>query len=79
MNQLEVHVDVGGRTVRAGTAYFIRRGRSMSTSLTYERSYLAGPDAYALDPGLPLYSGTHTVPGLPGSFADCAPDRWDAT
>lgn len=76
MTQLQVHVEIRGESVRAGTAYFNRGPRGLSTSFSYERSYLADPRAYPLDPQLPLLSGSHTTSGLPGSFADCAPDRW---
>lgn len=31
---------------------------------------------YAIDPRLELVSGTLHTRGLPGAFADSAPDRW---
>lgn len=76
MNRLQVHVEVQGRSIRAGTAYFNRGARGASTSFSYEQSYLSDPDAYALDPTMPLVSGSHVTSGLPGAFGDCAPDRW---
>lgn len=76
MKQLQVYVELRGESVRAGTAYFNRGARGLSTSFSYERSYLADHRAYPLDPQLPLLSGSHTASGLPGAFADCAPDRW---
>lgn len=76
MKQLQVHVEIAGETVHAGSAYFNRGSRGVSTSFAYERSYLADPHAYALDPALPLLSGSHNADGLPGAFADCSPDRW---
>jgi len=38
--RLEVGVQIDGRTVVAGTAHFVRRGRSMSTTFTYRPDYL---------------------------------------
>jgi len=40
------------------------------------------PDAYALDPSLPLVTGSLQTPVgrvLFGAFSDCAPDRWGRT
>ena len=74
---LEVHVSLGTETVRAGRAQFNHtRGRLASTMFQYDPDYLAHPLAYALDPGLELYSGSQQASGLPGAFSDCAPDRW---
>ncbi len=76
MTELRVHVDIAGRTLPAGTAYVsVRRGR-VSTTFTYDAAYLSNPAGYDLEPGLPRHSGQHYVEGLPGSFADGAPDRW---
>ncbi|WP_446225370.1 type II toxin-antitoxin system HipA family toxin [Nocardia sp. IBHARD005] len=74
-DELIVSVEINGRTIPAGTAYFTHRG-SLATSFQYDSDYLRMPEAYELDPALPLYQGQHYVSGLPGAFADCAPDRW---
>ncbi|GGK51278.1 type II toxin-antitoxin system HipA family toxin [Nocardia camponoti] len=74
-DQLAVWVDINGETVPVGTAYFTHRG-SLATAFGYRQDYLRRPDAYALDPSLPLYQGQHHVASLPGAFADSAPDRW---
>ena len=71
-----VGVQIDGRTVVAGTAHFVRRGRSMSTTFTYHPDYLSLSDSYALDPDLDLVLGPMHADGLPRAFADCAPDRW---
>jgi len=76
IDRLQVHVVVGGSTVPAGTAHFQLRRQRLTTSFIYEVDYLAMRGAYALDPRLPLANGAHHVEGLPGAFADCAPDRW---
>lgn len=71
-----VHVALRGETVRAGTAYFHRRRSALSTTFTYDPAWLADRRSFALDPSLPLVSGSHATEGLPGSFEDCSPDRW---
>lgn len=79
MTQAEVYVEVGGVTVRAGTLYSHRRRGTESASFGYDGDYLARPDAYQLDPLLPMVSGTsQTALGsaLFGAFTDAAPDRW---
>ncbi len=74
--RLEVDLDAGGQAVHVGTAHFTRRGRAVTTTFTYSPAYLARPDAYAVDPALPLDVGRGHTTGLPGAFADSAPDRW---
>lgn len=74
---LEVHLELGGSTVFVGHAQFHRgRGALTSTTFQYDQSYLAHPEAYAIDPALQLVTGTQYAQGLPGAFADSAPDRW---
>ena len=78
---IEVHVDIGGVTRRAGTLY-AHTGRSNTATFVYDDRYLAAPDAYALDPGMPLTSGqfqTRAGQAMFGIFADSAPDRWGRT
>lgn len=76
-DSLEVHVELAGDTVFAGHAQFHRsRGTLTSTTFQYDPAYLAHTTAYQLDPALPLFAGTQQTPGLPGAFADSAPDRW---
>lgn len=74
-----VWVDIDGVSVRAGQLYSHRRRGHESASFAYEPSYLGDPRSYALDPGLPLASGTQqTAVGRPifGAFADSCPNRW---
>ena len=73
---LEVDVDLNGQSVHVGTAHFTRRGRGVTTTFAYSPTFLARPDAYAIDPALPLDAGRGHTTGLPGAFADSAPDRW---
>jgi len=79
---IEVWVLLGGVATQAGFVYSHRRGRTESASFTYIGDYLAAPGAYALDPTLPLTSGTLQTPtgmNLFGTLSDCAPDRWGRT
>ncbi|WP_405061434.1 type II toxin-antitoxin system HipA family toxin [Kribbella sp. NBC_01505] len=71
-----VSVELDGRTVEVGTAYFTYRQGVTSTSFRYAEEYLARPGAYAIDPAMPLLKGNYAPAGLPGAFADCSPDRW---
>jgi len=74
---LQVHLELAGTTVLVGNAQFHRgRGALTSTTFQYDQSYLANPAGYAIDPALQLVTGTQYVQGLPGAFADSAPDRW---
>jgi len=76
---IEVHVTFDTETMRAGRLYpHLRRGAE-SASFTYDDTYLACPEAYPLDPALPLVSGilqTRDKQKIFSAFADCAPDRW---
>ncbi|MFZ4892916.1 type II toxin-antitoxin system HipA family toxin [Plantibacter sp. Mn2098] len=74
---LEVHVDLDGETLFVGNAQFHRsRGALTSTTFQYDMTFMAHPLAYPVDPALQLVSGTQYTSGLPGAFADSAPDRW---
>lgn len=76
---VEVVVQIGRDEVLAGRLRSHRRGRSESATFSYDQGYLAFPDAYALDPGLPLVDGQLQTPSghlIFGAFSDCAPDRW---
>lgn len=74
-----VYADTTGEPVVVGSLVFdaaIRRRAGVSTTFTYDPTWLARPDAYAIDPQLSLFGRSSTVPGLPGCFQDCSPDRW---
>jgi len=76
LTELRVHVDLAGRTVSAGVAYFtVGRGK-VSTTFVYDTAYLGDPSGYDLEPALVRQAGQQYLDGLPGSFSDCAPDRW---
>jgi serine/threonine-protein kinase HipA len=76
-SEVAVYVAIGERNVPAGRLAFNSDGAV--ASFAYERAYLADPDAYPLDPMLPLAGGPVPVePGRMtfGAFADSAPDAW---
>ncbi len=77
-DRLLVYLDVPtGEPLLVGEAFFAARGgRLVSSTFRYDTDYLADPAAFAVDPALPLTTGGQNVPGLPGSFQDCSPDRW---
>lgn len=81
-DDVEVYVAVGERNVLAGRMYPHHRRGVESASFVYNDRYLADPDAYALDPALPLVTGTLQTPvgrALFGAFGDSLPDRWGRT
>jgi serine/threonine-protein kinase HipA len=77
--EVEVIVTLGVREVLAGRLWAHRRGRTESQTFIYDKGYLADPDAYQLDPALPLVAGALQTPvgrEIFGAFSDGAPDRW---
>lgn len=81
-DDIAVYVADGGRNLFAGRLYPHRRRGIESASFVYDDRYLADPQAYALDPALPLVTGALQTPvgrALFGAFSDCAPDRWGRT
>jgi len=82
VTNIGAYVVIDDQDVLAGTLYAHRRRGSESASFAYDSNYLAHPGAYALDPLLPLTTGTHqtaAAQALFGAFSDCAPDRWGRT
>lgn len=77
MTEILSYLDVSGQSIFAGHLHStVRRGRLRST-FSYSPGYLAAPNAYALEPGLPLTAGTLAFQRpLPRCFDDAAPDRW---
>jgi len=79
---IDVCVAVGKRDLFVGRLYPHHRRGTESASFIYNDGYLADMDAYALDPLLPLVTGSLQTPvgrALFGAFSDCAPDRWGRT
>jgi serine/threonine-protein kinase HipA len=76
---VDVLVQIAGEDVPAGRLWAHRRRGSESMTFAYLPEYLSRPDAYELDPGLPLVLGQQQTPvgrAIFGAFSDCAPDRW---
>lgn len=76
---VDVVVQLAGEDVPAGRMWTHHGRGSQSATFAYQDSYLQRPDAYALDPALPLYSGQQQTPegrALFGAFSDAAPDGW---
>ena len=72
-----VYVDLSGETVPLGTLWARTRGGRQTASFEYDRSWLARPDAFGIDPVLPPAPGPfHTDRPLFNAFTDPAPDRW---
>jgi serine/threonine-protein kinase HipA len=79
---IAVYAALGEENLLAGRLYAHRRRGVESASFVYDDRFLADPDAYALDPALPLVTGTLQVPAgraLFGAFTDSLPDRWGRT
>ena len=82
MTEVQVYVSGAGADVLAGTLYSHRRRASESATFAYASDYLGTPGAYALDPELPMRTGSHQTrvdATLFGALTDCAPDRWGRT
>jgi serine/threonine-protein kinase HipA len=78
-DEVAVFIAVGEKNLLAGRMYSHRHRGVESASFVYDDRFLASPDAYALDPALPLVAGTLQTPvGRPlfGAFTDSLPDRW---
>jgi serine/threonine-protein kinase HipA len=76
---VDVVVQIAGEDVAAGRLWAHRRRGSESATFAYATEYLTRPDAYELDPALPLANGQQQTPvgrATFGAFSDCAPDRW---
>ena len=66
-------------TVRVGQLFLHGRRGVASASFRHDEAWLASPGSYAIDPQLPLQTGSfHTGAGqeLFRALADSAPDRW---
>jgi serine/threonine-protein kinase HipA len=79
---LFVYVDLDGTPILAGRLYGRRPKGQESASFEYDRGWIDHPRGFALDPALPLATGSyHTAAGraLFGAIGDSAPDRWGRT
>jgi serine/threonine-protein kinase HipA len=72
---LRVRLATDHGDIDVGRAYVNTHRTSPSTSFEYDDRHLASSGAWAVSPDLALGQRTVTT-GLPGTFADSAPDRW---
>ncbi len=78
-NRVLAYADVSGDPVLVGSLILdaaTRRRAGVSTTFAYDDAWLASRDAYAIDPALSLFGRSTSMPGIPGCFQDCSPDRW---
>jgi serine/threonine-protein kinase HipA len=77
-DRVEVHLDAADLLPARQVGSLAReRGRGRSViSFAYEPAWTVAPEAFSLDPALPLFEGDQHATALPGVFADIAPDRW---
>lgn len=73
---LDVYIDWQGETLQIGHLWARSKGNKESSSFEYAKGWRAHPNAFALDPMLPLTAGTFHTEGLFNAFTDPAPDRW---
>ena len=74
-----VYVDLGGQSHLVGRLWTRARRGQESATFEYDRSWLALPTCFALEPALILGPGPHHTPAgkaLFGALGDSAPDRW---
>ena len=75
-------VFLGDANRRVGALRFDSQGARQSAAFEYDREWLAAPDRFALEPDLPLVTGTqfHKPPSdasiFHGAIADTEPDGW---
>jgi serine/threonine-protein kinase HipA len=79
MNDIEVHIEIGGTTSSVGTLHRNATRGSETATFSYDAEWLDSPVAFSLEPGLALTRGVFAPqPGrrILGSIGDSAPDSW---
>ena len=79
MPDIEVHVDLQGRTRRVGLMRRHVSGRRDTVTFEYDDAWLGNHNRFALEPALQLTPGVFSAPSnqsLFGSIGDSAPDTW---
>lgn len=75
-----LQLDEASAPVEVASLYSQVRQRVVTSSLRYNNDYVILPNAYPLEPALPVTLAAQPVDGvLPRSWADAAPDRWGRT
>ena len=79
MDDIEVHVDLNGRTERVGLLRRHARRRLNAVTFEYDDAWLENDSRFALEPALQLTPGLFSPSPnqrLFGSIGDSAPDTW---
>ena len=79
MPDIEVHVDLKGRTQRVGLMRRHVSGRRDTVTFEYDDAWLGNHNRFALEPALQLTPGVFSASSnqsLFGSIGDSAPDTW---
>ncbi|SHJ04521.1 serine/threonine-protein kinase HipA [Tessaracoccus bendigoensis DSM 12906] len=77
VDHIEVHIDLEGEPHSMGTVEIHdRRGRTVRSEFTYDRTYLGSPGVPALDPNTPLDAASQVGAHVPRGLADAGPDGW---
>ena len=79
MADIEVHVDLEGRTRTVGLARSNKVRGNETIVFEYAPEWLADPDRFSIEPALALTRGGFAPPGgqaIFGSIGDSAPDTW---
>jgi serine/threonine-protein kinase HipA len=74
-----VYVDLQGAPHLVGRLWTRTRGNKDSATFEYDKTWLANPDHFSLEPALKLGPGPFHTPSdkpLFGAIGDSAPDRW---
>lgn len=79
MTDIEVHIDLEGRTRPVGIAHSNKVRGNETIIFEYVPQWLADPDRFSIDPALALTRGGFTPPNgqaIFGAIGDSAPDSW---
>jgi len=77
-----LHVFVGDEGRLVGTLHYDRNGAREHAAFTYDETWLAAPDRFAIEPNLPLVTGAQFHRKAPegsvfhAAIADTEPDGW---
>lgn len=75
--QLDVFIELATESVLVGRLWVRAKGARQAASFEYTAEWLGRPEAFSLDPELPLTRAAfHKAAGLFNAFTDPAPDRW---
>ena len=84
MADFSAQVALGESLTSVGQLRFTQTGPRQFSTFTYDQEWSDNPQAFAIDPALPIEGGPfhtsgrpgHMRDSLPGAFSDAAPDDW---